>query len=273
MHVLKPTQIHKCGAKSNKTCKRKKQIGKQSQNQLYAHENFRSWISCRQNSRNWFLRQIIIEKEDSKGQQVLPLAQQLDKYFKTTPDWFQSNLLLKMYSEGNSKPPWIHLSVLHNFHHLIFPNILCKSTCNFVVIESNYFFTYSIWHREKCQCFLYKNFLHAAKVTTSKAPHMVLLQICTSIRCLFCNHVPYLTHLQSENFDKFHIFFCTSTDLSGNHAFLSAWHFAFGFTEFQHLSFKYFFYLSESFEFQHHVKGHLQPFPAHSSLQISCFIF
>lgn len=31
---------------------------------------------------------------------------------------------------------------------------------------------------------------------------------------------PYLTHLQSRNFYKFHIVFCTSTDLPGNHAFL-----------------------------------------------------
>lgn len=188
MHILKPRDIHKCEAKSNKTCKRgvkyiyiyiqptkqKQQpskqhhnhSGKQSQKQLYTHGNFRSWTSCRQNRRNWFLRQIIIEKEDSKDQQVLPLAQHLDKYFKTTPDWFQSNLLLKMYSEGNAKPPWIHLPVLHNFHNLIFPNILHKSTCSFAVIESNSFFTYSIWHREKCQCFFYKN-LHRAKVTTS----------------------------------------------------------------------------------------------------------
>lgn len=46
-----------------------------------------------------------------------------------------------MHSEGNSKPPWVHRSVLHNFHHLIFPNMLHKPTCNFEVIESKHILT------------------------------------------------------------------------------------------------------------------------------------
>lgn len=113
-----------------------------------------------------FLRLIIIEREDSKGQQVL-LAQQLDKYSKTAPDCFQSDLLLKLYSEGNSKPLWTHLSVLHNIRHLFFfLNTSHKSTYNFAVIESNYFF-YLLHLTERKNYFLYKTFLQIAKVTIS----------------------------------------------------------------------------------------------------------
>lgn len=80
------------------------------------------------------------KRKTQKVSKFYPLRK-LDKYFRTIPEWFQSNLLLKMHSEGNSKPPWVHRSVLHNFHHLIFPNMLHKPTYNFAVIESKHILT------------------------------------------------------------------------------------------------------------------------------------
>lgn len=118
------------------------------------------------------------------------------------------------------------------------------------------------------------NFLHTAKVTTSYALHVLLLKTCTrrymfnSYVHVFCYHPTYLTHFQSQNFYN-----STSFSPLPLACQVSAQCFEFGFPEIQPLHLKYLLYLSESLEFQHHAKEHLQPFPAHSYLQISYFIF